>query len=77
MGLFSSYKKITRTEFEKMVWELRECLDQSQRELILDTFPKGTTSKIKFIKIIRELRDDGKLSKIDYKVLKKAADRYY
>lgn len=77
MGFFGSMKKISRTELEKMVWEPRDLLDQKQRKLILDIFPEGTTSKIEFIKTIRELRDDGQLSRMDYEALKQAADRYY
>jgi len=76
MGLFGVTKKISKLELEKIVLEVKS-LDYKQRKLILETFPRGTTSKRLFLRTIYKLYKKALLSRIDLKGLKGAADKYY
>ena len=71
------YKKITRQELEDMVWEARNVLDQKQRDMIIDCFPQGTTSMIKYKRTLYKLYKQGLLSTTDYATLKKLGEKYY
>ena len=73
----SGYKKITRQELKDLLWEAHDVLDQKQREMILDSFPEGTSSMIYFHRTISKMHEMGYLSSIDYERLKELAEKYY
>ena len=73
----SMNKKISPSELKKMVYELQDCLDPGQRDMIVDMYPNGVLSKIKFLEDMYRLRSDGKLSEVDYKNIKEITDKYW